>query len=71
MKRLNVGNGPKGLVVGYGRVWVANSLDNTVSRISTKAPYRREGLIRDRRHAVVHRRRRRQRLGHEQRRRHA
>ena len=31
--RVDVGNDPAGLAVGYGAVWVADSLDNTVSRI--------------------------------------
>ena len=30
---IEVGNGPVGIAVGAGAVWVANSLDGTVSRI--------------------------------------
>ena len=33
MKTIRVGNGPSGVAVGYGSVWVTNSSDGTLSRI--------------------------------------
>ena len=36
MQTIDVGNGPAGIAVGAGFVWVANSLDGTVSRIDPR-----------------------------------
>ena len=35
LKAIGVGNGPAGIAVGYGGVWVANRDDGTVTRIDT------------------------------------
>jgi YVTN family beta-propeller protein len=36
IKAITVGNGPTGMAVGDGAVWVANSLDGTVTRINSE-----------------------------------
>ena len=39
----DVGNGPEAVAIGYGSVWVANSLDGTVSRIDPRQQRRHVG----------------------------
>ena len=64
VRRIAAGNAPRGIVAGFGSLWVASEVDRTVARIDLR---RGAGDAADRSRRQPHgaRRRRRRRVGHE------